>query len=96
MTGEWPPSKEVDHINCDPTDDRWKNLRPASRQQQLANSRPRGRLKLKGVCLFKDKFRAQIKVNKKNIWLGDFTTAQKANAAYAIAATKYFGEFARF
>jgi hypothetical protein len=36
MTGEWP-TEEIDHINRDKTDDRWVNLRDASRSENALN-----------------------------------------------------------
>lgn len=36
MTGEWPPD-EVDHKNRIKYDDRWENLRPATRSQNAFN-----------------------------------------------------------
>jgi hypothetical protein len=39
MTGAWPEN-EIDHEDRDPLNDRWLNLRPATRQQNNANRRP--------------------------------------------------------
>jgi hypothetical protein len=36
MTGDWP-TLEIDHINQDPTDNRWSNLRLATRSQNGRN-----------------------------------------------------------
>lgn len=47
-----------------------------------------------GVRIEKDKFRAYIKVNYKQVGLGLYTTADKASSAYSKARQKYFGEFA--
>lgn len=42
MTGEWP-QHEVDHINRNRSDDRWCNLREATRSQNCYNKESRGR-----------------------------------------------------
>jgi hypothetical protein len=92
-----PPGKEIDHINGNTLDNRRSNLRVCSR---LENSRNRGvqkncKSKFKGVYLReRGTWRAQIKVNKKRIHLGDFSSASKAAKAYDEAALQYFGEFA--
>ena len=36
MTGEWPPD-EIDHIDGDPTNNAWTNLRQASRNENSQN-----------------------------------------------------------
>src|ERR1700719_1662744 len=38
MTGEWPPA-EIDHINMNRADNRFANLRLATRHQNMANQR---------------------------------------------------------
>jgi hypothetical protein len=52
---------------------------------------------LKGVSFHKlrQKWRADIKVNQKKIFLGLFECPAVASFAYQIAADKYHGEFAR-
>ncbi len=92
---------EIDHINRDGLDNRRKNLRLATRQQNMAN---RGIQKnnstgFKGVSNTKSKcnpFQSIIRVNRKNIYLGCFPTPESAYERYCIAANKYFGEFAGF
>jgi hypothetical protein len=37
--GEWP-GRELDHINCDKSDNRIANLRPATRSQNIARIKP--------------------------------------------------------
>lgn len=100
MTGKWPSTKEVDHANTDGRDNRWRNLRPATNQQNQANRTQRTKKKYntpKGVTWDKNrrKFVAHIRVNYQHINLGRFETIAAAQAAYIAAAEKYFGAFAR-
>lgn len=95
MTGEWP-EHSIDHINCIRLDNRWCNLRAATRQQQSWNraTTKRRRLgKLKGVYREVNRFKAQIRINGKVIRLGSFATEEEAHAAWKAAAQKLHGEF---
>lgn len=96
--GEWPPI-QVDHINGVRTDNRPSNLRLATNTQNMQNSGVTVKSKsgVKGVhwCKDKKKWGAWICVNKKRMGLGRYKTIEEAAAAYAAAAHKYFGEFAR-
>lgn len=94
MTGKWP-TNQIDHRDLNRSNDRWDNLRPATRQENGANrssSRP-GRLK--GVQQRGARWEARIRVNRKYHYLGSFNTEADAHAAYCAAATAFFGEFAR-
>lgn len=97
-TGEWP-QQSIDHINTIKTDNRIENLREASHSQNGFN-RPmssRNTSGFKGVSWSKREkvYRAQIKVNRKNIFLGLFSDPAEAHEAHKEAAKKYHGEFAR-
>jgi hypothetical protein len=96
--GEWP-ALQIDHINGVRTDNRPQNLRLATGMQNMHNSGVTAKSKsgIKGVhwCKDKRKWGAWICVNKKRIGLGRFDRIEDAAAAYASAATKHFGEFAR-
>lgn len=98
MTTEWPPH-DVDHRNLDRGDNRFQNLRPATRAQNLANRNKHSNNQsgLKGVLLHKQSglWVARIGVSGESIYLGYFKTKEEAHAAYAAAATKHYGEFAR-
>lgn len=93
MTGEWPPN-DVDHINGDSADNRWDNLRLATRSENLRNrvSKP-SNSGFRGVFKRSDGWFAKIQVNRKQIYLGLFKTVEEADAAYKAAVKKYHGEF---
>jgi hypothetical protein len=93
MTGEWPED-EVDHENTDPSDNRWINLRPATRVLNGANRKRHSNNKsgYKGVCWDRGmkKYKAYIRRTR----LGYFDDPASAHAAYVEAARKLFGEYA--
>lgn len=95
--GEWPGG--IDHINGDKLDNRISNLRKAShRQNQCNRSRQSNNTSgFKGVSFHKgnNKWVARIGENGKRILLGYFDDRAEASAAYAAAAPRYHGEFAR-
>lgn len=98
MTGEWPEAF-VDHKNLCKDDNRWVNLREATVSQNGQNARVKkiNGTKLKGVRLDKRRglFYAGITVSRQFNWLGYFDCPVAAHLAYAVAADKLFGEFAR-
>ena len=97
VTGEWPP-QHTDHINGIRHDNRWCNLRVATPTQNYANA-PRKSSNtsgFKGVSLHGKKWRARIRWNGKYLSIGSFDTKEEAQMAYAEAAQRYYGEFARF
>lgn len=97
-TGEWP-SGLLDHVNGDPTDNRFENLRLATDSQNGANRGPNknNKVNLKGVCWAKRerRWRATITVQRKQSCLGYYTCPAAAHFAYIIAADRCFGEFSR-
>lgn len=98
MTGRWP-AELVDHIDCDPSNNRWDNLREANKSQNAANSRQRTgvKSKRKGAFFHKRtrKWRSQIGINGKQIFIGTFNSEESAWAAYCTKARELFGKFAR-
>lgn len=97
MLGRWP-NHLVDHINRDPSDNRWCNLRESNYAQNGANSRVRKTNEaspFRGVRKHGRRFNARITVNKKTVFLGSFKTSLDAAKAYDTAAKKYHGEFAQ-
>lgn len=103
MNGPIPDGMEVDHIDCDCTNDAIDNLRLATSSQQKMNkgAQSNNRAGLKGAfyhaCRPGKKWRSQIKVKGLGLkFLGYYATAQEAHEAYIEACQKYFGEFARW
>lgn len=90
MTGEQPPPL-IDHVDRDPANNRWANLRKADKSHNNANSGARNPTGFKGVRRHHRKYAAQITGR----YLGLFDTAEEASAAYEAAARLQFGEFAR-
>lgn len=89
------PSDQIDHIDLNKTNNCISNLRVATPKQNSRNTPTRSLTGLKGVTAVKSRYIARIKVGRKNVSLGSFDTPQLAHTAYAVAARKHFGEFAR-
>lgn len=96
--GRWPED-QIDHINMIPDDNRLKNLREATNAQNGANRRKHrdNTSGFKGVTWSAErkKWVASIGVNNKSIALGRYAKIEDAVAAYAEAARRYHGDFAR-
>ena len=99
MTGSWPEAM-IDHINGNPSDNRFCNLRAATQTQNAQNCKKpaRNTSGYKGVCWDKGekKWLAQMSVNGKTKKIGRFDCPEKAHAAYQKATKEQYGEFARF
>ena len=95
--GVWP-SYDIDHINGDRNDNSEKNLRCATRAQNLQNSRrPNGRTSgFRGVYWSEQKqaWKVQIRVNGSALHIGLFKDKQAAISASIEAREKYHGVFA--
>jgi hypothetical protein len=93
------PHSQVDHRNLIRDDNRISNLRLATPAQQQANTSLQSNNKhgSKGIKWREDnkRWRAEIYVNGRAVNVGSFTTKEAAASAYAEAAVKYYGEFAR-
>lgn len=95
MTGYQPPAL-IDHRDLNRSNNKWTNLRPATKSQNGANTRGvAGRDLPKGVHRFRGRFQAAISTGGKQHHLGTFDTADEAGAAYWTAAVAFFGEYAR-
>jgi len=82
---------QVDHINGDTLDNRGKNLRFCTQQQNLMNKSD-----ARGIWWNKQmkKWEAYISVNNKKIGLGYYTNEKEALNIRRKAELKYFGKFA--
>lgn len=96
MTGRWPID-QIDHINRVRSDNSWSNLREANGAENSRNEglRANNTSGLRGVGWNKsrEKWRANIKVNNKQMYLGSFYTKEAAYEAYKAAALRLHGEF---
>ncbi len=97
MTGDWPID-EIDHANRDRSDNRFDNLRLASRTQQMGNTplSPKSTSGVRGVywAVRQKKWRAYITKNDKTVDLGGFGSLEQAAQVRRAAAIDYFGSFA--
>lgn len=89
MTGQWP-NGEVDHRNGVRCDNRWHNLRdvtPVVNQQNRRACHSGNRCGLLGASWdeARQKFVAQISINKTRRWLGYHESAESAHQAYLAA-----------
>ena len=94
MTGSIP--EEIDHIDRNPSNNAWLNLRPANTAENKRNRGiPRNNTSgYKGVFWDQKKWRSAIKVDYQRKYLGSFDTAEEAARAYDAAARLYHGQFA--
>lgn len=100
VTGEQPPNT-IDHVDMNTYNNRWENLRAADESRNGGNrlAQKNNKSGTKGVYFYPVKlqkpwlarlqYRGVIRLNTY------FATKEEAAAAYAEAASKWFGEFAR-
>lgn len=98
VTG-FPATDDIDHEDMDKRNNRWGNLRIATRSQ---NGHNRGAPKnntsgFKGVCWHKvaRKWMSQITINRKRTILGMFNCKTAAAVAYIKASRSILGDFGR-
>lgn len=98
QTGEWPKG-ELDHEDTDRSNNRWGNIREATRSEQMQNQRlPESNSSgVKGVSWHKDrqKWQANITVNGRRKYLGLFDDLRLAEARVIEEREKLHGHFAR-
>ncbi len=95
--GFWPD--EVDHVDLNKGNNRIENLRAASRNANQHNrpAQANNTSGFKGVgwVRAKGKWRARITTDGRQTMLGYFDTPEEAHTAYADAAERMHGAFAR-
>lgn len=91
MTGEDPGDLYVDHVDRDRSNNRWSNLRLATRPQQMWNRKLRG----KGYCFDKQRQRwiVRVFINGQRLWGGRYVTEEEARKAAEALRLKHQGEF---
>ena len=99
MTGEWPEN-DIDHIDGNRSNNKWSNLRSATRQQNRMNTKKLGIKKKNfdlpvGVIRRSGRFGAVCKSNKKRKSLGMFDTAEQAHQRYLTFIKDKYGEFVK-
>jgi hypothetical protein len=98
MTGTWPVD-EVDHKDLDKSNNRFSNLREATKSQNMQNVGCRGDSTTGIKCVQFDARRglyyANITTAGRKKWLGYHTTAEAAAEAYRAAAVEQHNDFAR-
>jgi hypothetical protein len=89
--GVWP-QHDIDHINGVKTDNRIANLRdvpPVVNSQNLKKAPSTNKLGFLGVSFWQNKYRAVIRVEGKQKYLGSYETPELAHQAYVEAKRKY-------
>lgn len=97
VTGD-EPLETIDHVDLDPSNNRWSNLRTATFTEQQYNSplQKNNTSGVRGVSLRPwGKWRAEIWEGGRNRYLGMFDTKDAAAATYKEVARELHGEFYR-
>ena len=79
------PDRDIDHIDGDRANNRWGNLRLATRAENMQNqrrARSNSRIGLLGVSANKSRWMARIKYNGETLHIGTFDTPEQAHDAY--------------
>jgi|SRR3990170_3312281 len=95
MKGVWP-RPEIDHRDTVRDNNRWKNLREATRAINAQNKRKaqnNSKTGLLGVSPHGVGFDAYISLNKKRYYLGYYSTSEQAHAARLKAERKLRPEY---
>lgn len=98
VTGRWP-ADQIDHLDCNRSNNRFANLREATNSQNNQNRQKKSgsASKFKGVSwhVRNRMWESRIKIDGKQIRLGLYKTEEAAHAAYCKKADELFGNYAR-
>lgn len=91
------PVDQIDHIDGDPDNNRWGNLRASTQTQNTWNLKPRSNCTSGHSCIYpmntkraaSKKFRVLMRFQGKQRLVGDYHTFNEAKAAYETAFAKY-------
>ena len=98
QTGEWP-THFIDHINRNPSDNRWCNLRAATHVENRANqTKTNNKYGYRGLYWIKhtSKWGARVTVNNKTHHIGCYETKEKAHEAFKDAHRRLHGKFSPY
>jgi hypothetical protein len=87
MFGDWP-SGQIDHIDGNPANNVFSNLRDSDKRLNAENLRKAHKdcaSGLLGAYKHRNKWSSRIMVNGKNVYLGTHETPELAHAAYLVA-----------
>lgn len=90
----------VDHIDHNTLNNQKKNLRACTNSENLANRKGPSAASTSGFLGVypapSGRYRVQLGVRGRSIYIGHFRSVRAASAAYASASVKYYGEFSPF
>jgi hypothetical protein len=92
------PGQQVDHVNLNSLDNRRRNIRLCTPQQNACNRRHRRNAAIPYKGIFENgagRFTARIVIDGRRRSVGTFPSAEAAAEAYDVAARQHYGEFAR-
>ena len=98
LVNKTPKNMQTDHVNNNTLDNRRRNLRTCTLQQNTKNrtkQKNKTSSQYKGVHLYRPtgKWAAQIRIDKKARFLGYYASEHDAALAYNFAAIEHFKEF---
>ena len=85
----------IDHIDGNKQNNNIENLRPATMSENNQNSKEKNTNKLgvKGVCIERGRYKANIKINGKSKHLGYFYSLEEAKIVYEEFSKKIHGDY---